>query len=198
MFPLEKGSAMKKVYTTGDVARICRVTINTVVKWFDTGELEGYRIPSSRARRIPRRDLLAFMRKYNFPLDEIVTDKTRILLVDDDKATRSVFRKAYSDKERFELTVVASGFEGGLLAADLMPDYVFLNADLGDVNAPSACKLLRENEDTSEAVVVATSAKLKGGRLEELRKHGYDEVLRKPVKSDTLREITDRHGPRLT
>ena len=53
---------MKKSFTTGNIARICRVTINTVVKWFDSGELKGYRIPSSRARRVKRKDLLAFMK----------------------------------------------------------------------------------------------------------------------------------------
>jgi excisionase family DNA binding protein len=45
---------MKNVYTTGEVAKICNVTIRTVIKWFESGELGGFKIPNSRDRRIPR------------------------------------------------------------------------------------------------------------------------------------------------
>src|SRR5262249_14744586 len=36
---------MKKVFTTGQVAKICKVAPRTVSKWFDSGRLRGYRIP---------------------------------------------------------------------------------------------------------------------------------------------------------
>ena len=39
---------MKKVFTTGQVAKICQVAARTVGKWFDTGKLRGYRIPGSQ------------------------------------------------------------------------------------------------------------------------------------------------------
>ena len=45
---------MKKVFTTGQVAKICKVAPRTVSKWFDSGRLRGYRIPGSQDRRIPR------------------------------------------------------------------------------------------------------------------------------------------------
>src|ERR687886_569888 len=35
---------MKKVFTTGQVAKICKVAPRTVSKWFDSGRLRGYRI----------------------------------------------------------------------------------------------------------------------------------------------------------
>ena len=34
-----------KVFTTGQVAKICKVAPRTVSKWFDSGRLKGYRIP---------------------------------------------------------------------------------------------------------------------------------------------------------
>ena len=37
----------KDVLTTGEVAEICKVAPRTVSKWFDSGELEGYRISGS-------------------------------------------------------------------------------------------------------------------------------------------------------
>ena len=49
---------MKKVFTTGQVAKICKVAPRTVSKWFDSGRLRGYRIPGSQDRRIPREHLI--------------------------------------------------------------------------------------------------------------------------------------------
>lgn len=60
----------KKVLTSGEVARICNVATRTVHKWFDSGLLGGYRIPSSRDRRIPIKELLRFMKEYDLPMPE--------------------------------------------------------------------------------------------------------------------------------
>jgi excisionase family DNA binding protein len=53
-----------KVYTTGQVAKICQVAPRTVSKWFDNGRLKGYRIPGSQDRRIPHKHLVAFMKEH--------------------------------------------------------------------------------------------------------------------------------------
>ena len=50
-----------KVFTTGQVAKICKVAPRTVSKWFDSGRLKGYRIPGSQDRRIPREYLIKFL-----------------------------------------------------------------------------------------------------------------------------------------
>ncbi len=50
----------KDVLTTGEVAKICNVASRTVSKWFDSGQLRGYRIPGSKDRRIPVANLVKF------------------------------------------------------------------------------------------------------------------------------------------
>ena len=70
-----------KVFTTGQVAKICKVAPRTVDKWFDSGRLKGYCIPGSRDRRIPRSYLKKFLEEHGMPLgdlaeDEEVTDAT--------------------------------------------------------------------------------------------------------------------------
>jgi excisionase family DNA binding protein len=54
---------LKKVYTTGEAAKILQCAPRTVSKAFDAGKLKGYRIPSSDDRRIPRDALLRFIRE---------------------------------------------------------------------------------------------------------------------------------------
>ncbi len=56
------------VFTTGQVAEICKVAPRTVTKWFDSGKLKGYRVPGGRARRIPRGDLISFLKDNGMPL----------------------------------------------------------------------------------------------------------------------------------
>jgi len=58
----------KNVLTMGDVARICNVASRTATKWFDGGQLKGYRIPGSRDRRVPISELVCFMRANDIPM----------------------------------------------------------------------------------------------------------------------------------
>ena len=47
---------MKTVFTTGEAAKICKVSQQTIIRCFDSGQLKGFRVPGSRFRRIPRED----------------------------------------------------------------------------------------------------------------------------------------------
>lgn len=57
------------VYTSGQIARICRVAPRTVSKWFDSGLLHGYRIPGGQDRRVMRYTLVEFMKAHSLPMD---------------------------------------------------------------------------------------------------------------------------------
>jgi two-component system, OmpR family, response regulator RpaA len=58
----EQGLA-KRVFSTGEVAKVCRVAPRTVSKWFDAGLLKGYLFPGTRERRIPREQLVRFLQE---------------------------------------------------------------------------------------------------------------------------------------
>ena len=45
----------KQVFTTGEVAEVCKVSQQTIIRCFDSGKLKGFRVPGSRFRRIPPR-----------------------------------------------------------------------------------------------------------------------------------------------
>ncbi len=67
----------KSVLSTGEVARICQVSPRTVQKWFDKKLINGYRIPGSRDRRIPREELIRFMQSNNIPMPAALTNLPR-------------------------------------------------------------------------------------------------------------------------
>src|SRR5512146_2020589 len=107
-----RSSAQKDVLTTGEVARICHVAPRTVTKWFDTGKLRGYRIPGSRDRRIPRPQLLAFMRAHGIPIDVLEQTATRVLIVGGSEA----FRQELERIDRYQVHLAVNRFEAGMLA----------------------------------------------------------------------------------
>ena len=36
---------MKTVFTTGEAAKICKVSQQTIIRCFDSGQLKGFRVP---------------------------------------------------------------------------------------------------------------------------------------------------------
>ncbi len=76
---------MKTVFTTGEAAKICKVSQQTIIRCFDSGQLKGFRVPGSRFRRIPRDQLYAFMRDNGIPTDALDSGKRKILVEDDDQ-----------------------------------------------------------------------------------------------------------------
>lgn len=60
---------MQRVFTTGQVARIFSVNINTVIKWFDEDKLNGFRLPRSNERRIYRESVEGFMDEHGISRD---------------------------------------------------------------------------------------------------------------------------------
>jgi two-component system response regulator RpaA len=59
------------VFTTGEVARICRVSPHKVNQWFDSGVLAGFRLPSSKDRRFLRSSVVALLEANGMPAEWI-------------------------------------------------------------------------------------------------------------------------------
>lgn len=73
-----------EVFTSGQVARLCKVGPKTACAWFDKGLLRGYRIPGGRDRRVLRADLIRFLKDNAMPtwgLEDDATQDRRDLLL---------------------------------------------------------------------------------------------------------------------
>src|SRR5512134_3842153 len=108
----------KTVLTTGQVARICNVAPRTVSKWFDTGQLRGYRIPGSKDRRIPLQQLVRFMKAHGMPLDELETGHTRLLIADPEAELTGLLQQALTSTAEYDVRTADSIFEAGALTLE--------------------------------------------------------------------------------
>ena len=101
----------KTVFTTGEAAKICKVSQQTIIRCFDNGTLKGFRVPGSRFRRIPRDQLYSFMRDNGIPTDALESGKRKLLIVDDDEELVELLVDTFTRDGRFEaqLGVVVLG-----------------------------------------------------------------------------------------
>jgi excisionase family DNA binding protein len=171
----------KDVLTTGEVAKICKVAPRTVTKWFDSGQLRGYRIPGSKDRRIPINQLMRFMKLNNIPLEGILNfTKTRVLIVDDEVEIVDMLQTLLSREVNYEVQSCVNGFQAGILAEKQKPHVILLDIHLGAVSGQEVCKAVRLNPDLQMTKVVAMSGQVADEEAKALLQQGFDGYLKKP------------------
>jgi excisionase family DNA binding protein len=170
----------KDVLTTGEVARICNVAPRTVSKWFDSGQLNGYRIPGSKDRRIPLNGLVRFMKQHNIPLNGLHTGSIRVLIVDPQRDVIDVIEKVLEEEARYEVEVADTAFAAGMLAERFRPHVVLLDMHLKDLDVRAVLEQIRTSPDMQLTKVVVMSDRLSDLQGGEMIHKGFDAFLKKP------------------
>jgi excisionase family DNA binding protein len=176
----------KNVLTTGDVAKICNVAPRTVSKWFDTGQIKGYRIPGSKDRRIPVSELLRFMKAHNMPPPTLPAGKIRVLIVNSDDYAASTLADTLQTKADYEVQTANSNFETGVIAQKFAPHVLLVNLLAEGIDATGLCKSVRSNEDLQTIKIVALANRLSSSESAALLQKGFDGYI---TNSDDTAEI---------
>jgi len=173
-------SRQKDILTTGEVAKICNVAPRTVSKWFDSGQLRGYRIPGSKDRRIPIPSLVRFMKEHSIPMDGLQSGQTRVLIVNGETEIVGVLEKVLTEQANYEVRASHSGFSSGVECEKFRPHVMLLDIHLDDINGEEVLDQVRSNDDMQLTKVIAMSGKLTDGQAQQLIKRGFDGYLKKP------------------
>lgn len=185
-------SSHADVLTTGQVAKICNVAPRTVSKWFDSGQLRGYRIPGSKDRRIPRDQLLRFMKAHGIPMDGIESGTIRVLLIDPDQAMTRLLKHQMEAQQRFEVCVAGSIFAAGILASKYRPHAIVIDVvSFAPEQVAEIALTLRSCDELETARLIAIGANLSQGRGQQLLRCGYEAYQSKPFHSDKLIQMID-------
>jgi excisionase family DNA binding protein len=178
----------KDVLTTGEVAKICNVASRTVSKWFDSGQLDGYRIPGSKDRRIPVSNLLTFMKAHNIPMDGLMSGTPRILVVDGDPAVGETLKRVLTDEAEFDVHTTSSLFQAGVECERFRPHVVLFDVDMAGDAASDMVEVVQSNDELQATRLVAMTSRLTEGQTAQLSSRGFESVIRKPF---TVRQIID-------
>ncbi len=183
---------MRKVFTTGQVAKICKVAPRTVSKWFDSGRLKGYRIPGSQDRRIPRESLIQFLKEHGMPLGELEDEVvSKILLVGVDNTLAATLKQRLPEDDGFQFQIATSVFEAGVHAEGFHPDCIIIDTKIGRNDALQIAQNIRQHPDHKDAILIALIGAEEGGE-DVLKSKGFDEIFRKPFDMTLLAERVRR------
>ncbi|HEY7329647.1 MAG TPA: response regulator [Gemmataceae bacterium] len=177
---------MKTVFTTGEAAKICKVSQQTIIRCFDNGQLKGFRVPGSRFRRIPREALYKFMRDNGIPTDALESGKRKVLLVDDDAELVELMNKFLDEDGRFEVRIASNGFDAGLMVKEYRPDIIVLDVMLPDINGKEVCHRIRADATLEDVRILCISGMIEEDKVQELRLAGADKFLHKPFDVEEL------------
>ena len=171
---------MKDLFTTGEAAEICKVSQQTIIRCFDAGRLEGFRVPGSRFRRIPRQSLVKFMQENKIPLDAIESGKRKVLIVDDDVEIVELIVEILKRDGRFETETASSGYEAGIATQRFRPELILLDYMLPDVNGNVVCQTIRKNPEFENIRIIIVSGVVKQDEIAQLLRSGAQDFIRKP------------------
>jgi two-component system, OmpR family, response regulator len=176
----------KQVFTTGEAAEICKVSQQTIIRCFDNGRLNGFRVPGSRFRRIPRGELLRFMKANDIPTELLDTGKKRILVVDDDNQIIDLFVDVLSRDDRFEVRTASTGYDAGLLTESFRPSLILLDYMLPDINGNLVCERIKANPDLKDTKIIIVSGVVNQEEIDALTRSGSDGFVKKPFNIEKL------------
>ena len=179
---------MKKVFTTGQVAKICKVAPRTVSKWFDSGRLRGYRIPGSQDRRIPRESLIRFLKENNMPMGALEEEGWhKILIIGAEQLFINRLRELLPEAEDYKYELAHSGFEAGIQAESFHPDTIIIDLAMGRSEALQIATNLRRNPSYEATLIIALASEDEAAP-EQLLSYGFSEAFKKPFDVALLGE----------
>lgn len=182
----------RDILTTGEVAKICNVAPRTVSKWFDNGQLRGYRIPGSRDRRIPLEHLMRFMKAHGMPVAGLETGQTRLLIIDSDADLVDLLQTAIAEQAGYDVHVAASGFEAGAAVEQCLPHVILIDTGTADINPEAIAKFLRGKTELQDTRLVAMSGSVTDDQRQAWLQMGFDAVLAKPFEIRQIIELVER------
>ena len=181
-----RGYRMKTVFTTGEAAKICKVSQQTIIRCFDSGQLKGFRVPGSRFRRIPRDLLFSFMKENGIPTDALESGKRRVLVVDDDEDLVELIADHLERDSRFEIRTANNGFDAGMMVKEYRPDIIVLDVMLPDINGKEVCQRVRSDKTMEDTRIICISGMVEEDKVADLRDAGADDFMHKPFEVEKL------------
>ncbi len=184
-----KGVAKMQTLTTGDIAKICDVSLRTVIRWIDRGVLKGYKLPGRGNNRVKKEDFISFLNEHNMPIPKELQKKNdgKILIVDDEismtKAIQRVLKGA-----GYETSIANSGFHAHRKLLEERPALMTLDLSLPGLNGYEVIEYVRATQEISDTFILVISA-LDETSLNQALEYGADAVLQKPFANLELLEI---------
>lgn len=147
----------KELFTASEVARFCQVDLKTIHNWADRGEIRHFRTPG-RHLRFRRVDVLDFLRKYGYPVPEVLRQgKPTVHVIEEDAGELDALRKSLT--QRFDVTGFDDPVDALIAIGSETPDVVVLDVGGAKIDGLSCVARLKAAEATRHVRVVVYSSR---------------------------------------
>ena len=185
---------MEDIFTVFQASKYCNVSPKTIINWIEAGHIRAYKTVGGH-RRIKRLDLLEFMRNQGIPVPaaEIVSERKRILIVDDDPIIVETIVQALEEEEyNYEIISASDGFEAGLQVNHFKPHLLILDIMMPDIKGYEVCRKIKSDPETKDIKIIVLSAYLDDEKFEKMKAYGADVCYSKPLPLSQLKEEVAR------
>ena len=111
--------------STVEVGKLVGVHAATVLRWIEKNGLKSYKTVGGH-NRVRFDDLLEYVREHDlpFPRDLLETEKTKVLIVDNDESVLNVLAESLSRSEdEFTVETATDGFQAGQIMERIKPEH---------------------------------------------------------------------------
>ncbi len=182
-------------YTTGEAARLLRISLRTVQQWVDKGRLKSWKTVGGH-RRINRNSVMQILQGCGGEL--AWQQSLKVLIVEDDASLMKLYRLRLSQWP-IDVTIYTApnGYEGLLAVGEALPDLLICDLRVPGVNGFQIVRALCNIERFNSLAIVVVS----GLPAEEIEAHGGLPsrviLMAKPIDFHALQIIaatTTRHA----
>lgn len=154
---MPKRAQAKELFTASEVAKFCQVDLKTIHNWADRGEIRHFRTPG-RHLRFRRVDVLDFLRKYGYPVPEVLRQgRPRVHVIEEDPAALDALQRALAT--RFEVRSFSEPVDALIAVGSDTPDIVVLDVAGIRIDGLAAITRLRSVEGTQHVRIVVYSGR---------------------------------------
>lgn len=178
-----------RIFTTFEVAKICRVYPTTVINWVNKGKLTAHTTPGGH-RRITAADLVDFMHRFDMPIPaDLAVRAKSVLVVEDDPAFQHVLKRSLETLPGVEVSAKLAGLEALISIGKEPPDLVVLDINIPQMDGVKVCEVLKAGELTQFIKVVAITGEVLAPEQREFLAAHSDGFLQKPFPLGDLQSL---------
>lgn len=181
--PEERAELMKNdMFTTGDIAFLCRVAQKTVCDWFDKGLLKGFKIPGSPDRRIPRACLAEFLKTHDMGFTLDCPSDVRVLCIGfPHNVFERILAATIGNLEFFEAT---SSFAAGTMLSTCRPTHAVIDLGMGRIDSMTVAMGCKAQSPELQLIGFGTETEWALGQ------HGFGRIVR--TVDELVRAVMER------
>ena len=174
---------------TSYAAKLLGLSVATVQSLVEKGEIEAWKTLGGH-RRIALKSINAYLAKHSPQLARIDTDpkhRLRVLMVEDDEATRELYRCQFEDWDLpVDCTWMPSALEAMMDIASMRPDLLITDLSMPGVDGIEMLKTLKRNLQLADMQIVVISGLPPEAVAERGGLPPHAHLLQKPVNFDWL------------